>query len=287
MSTRPHRTGTVQSGDVTLFYRHFGTAGAPPILIFHGANYYDSCDRIDVASALARDREVVAWDNRGFGASSWSASKDYSYDSVMADALALLAHFGWQKAVLMGHSAGGSYALLFAARFPNRAAGLIIVDHCPGKVSPAAISVNNKPKVYPNIEAALADTSRDKPVAKGSPKWARLEMIFKPVDGGFVFRRDPDYANRMPVEPPGWSPAFKPTDTWGELAEVRVPVLILRGTRSDRYTPEAVARVAKDFPQIRLIDIDAGHDIAGAAPGALIEAVNGFLAERIDADKAA
>lgn len=281
-----HRTGTIESGDVSLFYRHFGAPGGMPVLIFHGANYYDSGDWIDIASALAHDREVVTFDTRGFGESSWSPSKDYSYDAIMADANALIAHFGWRTAVVMGHSLGGSYALIFAARFAPRAAGLVLVDHCPGRVSPAAVSVNNKPKVFPTIEAALADTSREKSIARGSPAWTRLAAIFKPVEGGFVFRRDPDYGNRVPVTP-GWTAKLKPTDTWGELAEVRAPVLILRGTKSDRYTPEALARVAHDFPRVQLVDVDTGHDIPGAAPDTLIRLVSGFLAERVDSEKAA
>ncbi len=282
-----HRTGTLASGDVTLFYRHFGTPGATPVLIFHGANYYDSGDWIEIAAALSRDREVAAFDTRGFGESSWSPSKDYSYDAIMADAQALLAQFGWSKAVLMGHSLGGSYALIFAARFADRAAGLVLVDHCPGRVSPAAISVNNKPKVYPTIEAALAETSREKSITRGSPAWTRLAAIFKPVEGGFVFRRDPDYGNRAPIVTTGWTAKLKPTDTWSELAEVRAPVMILRGTQSDRYGPEALKRVSEDFPNVRLVDVAAGHDIPGAAPDALVRLVQGFLAERIDSEKAA
>ncbi len=282
-----HRTGTIASGDVTLFYRQFGTPGGTPVLIFHGANYYDSGDWIEVASALAQGREVVAGDTRGFGESSWSGSKDYSYDAIMADANALMSHFGWRKAVLMGHSLGGSYALIFAAHFPQRTAGLILVDHCPGRANAGAVSVNNGPKVFPTLEAALAETSREKSIARGTPAWARLAAIFKAVEGGFVFRRDPDYGNRAPVAPACWTTKLKPTDTWSELSEVRAPVLILRGTRSDRYTPEALARVKNDFPQVRLVDIEAGHDIAGAAPETLIRVVSGFLAERIDAEKAA
>lgn len=280
-----YRTGTLVSGDVTLSYRQFGTPGRTPVLIFHGANYYDSGDWVDVAEALSRDREVVAFDTRGFGESSWSPGKDYSYDAIMADATALLDRCGWRKAVLMGHSLGGSYALIFAARFASRAAGLVLVDHCPGRVSPAAVSVNNKPKVFPTVEAALAETSREKSIARDSPAWTRLAAIFKPVEGGFVFRRDPDYGNRVPLA--GGTAAVKPTNTWAELAEVRVPTLILRGTRSDRYTPEALARVAKDFPQVRLVDVEAGHDIPGAAPEALVRHVAGFIAERVDAEKAA
>lgn len=95
-----HRSGTVESGDVTLSYRAFGTPGtATAILIMHGSNYYDSVDWIGVAAALAGGREVrevrdvVAFDHRGFGRSGWSPSKDYSLDALMADIHAAIAHF--------------------------------------------------------------------------------------------------------------------------------------------------------------------------------------------------
>jgi esterase len=93
MSAPPHRTGTIDSADVSLFYRHFGAPGARPVLIVHGANYYDSRDWVDVAAALSRDREVVAWDMRGFGESTWSANKDYSHDAIIGDMTRILAHF--------------------------------------------------------------------------------------------------------------------------------------------------------------------------------------------------
>ena len=47
-----HRIETVQSGDVTLSYRRFGTPGKTPILFAHGANYFDSYDWIDVAAKV-------------------------------------------------------------------------------------------------------------------------------------------------------------------------------------------------------------------------------------------
>ena len=72
MANEEQRTGTFGAGDVTIFYRAFGRPGRTPILIIHGSNYYDSYDWIDVASALAGDREVVVPDKRGWGKSTWS-----------------------------------------------------------------------------------------------------------------------------------------------------------------------------------------------------------------------
>jgi len=73
----PHETGTARCGTVDIFYRRFGKPGRTPLVIVHGASYF-SYDWIDVAAAIATDREVVAMDMRGFGDSSWSPAKDYA-----------------------------------------------------------------------------------------------------------------------------------------------------------------------------------------------------------------
>src|SRR5712691_9501134 len=84
------RDGRVNSGDVSIFYRAFGTPGRAPILLMHGSNYYDSYDWIGVASALATDRLVVTPDRRGWGETTWSPSKDYSRDALVDDMLAVM-----------------------------------------------------------------------------------------------------------------------------------------------------------------------------------------------------
>ena len=52
----------------------------------------NSYDWIGVAGALASDREVVAFDRRGWGESTWSPSKDYSIDAHVGDMLAVIVH---------------------------------------------------------------------------------------------------------------------------------------------------------------------------------------------------
>ena len=283
------QTGRVRSGDVDLFYRVFGEPGRTPVLIFHGANYYDSADWIEVGTALAQDRQVIAWDVRGFGESDWSPSKDYSMDAQMADVSALLDHLGIAKVALMGHSMGGGHSILFASRFAARCAGLIVVDHCPGRGGGAARTaggptqaVDNPPVVFQTPDAALAVMARVKDVPAGSARHTRLEACLRPVEGGFVFRRDPDFSNPVPLSPPGWQPTIVADDMWAELAAIACPVLIVRGTESDRYTPEALARVRTEFPDIKLVDVPSGHDVAGAAPDALLAAALPFLAQSID-----
>ena len=188
-SHRPNgSTGYVVSGDVNLFYRKFGVPGRAPILIFHGAQYYDSADWIEVGSLLARDREVVAFDARGYGQSSWSLSKNYSIDASVDDVVNLLDHLGWRRAIFMGHSRGGAFALLMGSRFPERTDGVILIDrpmHSPiGHPSHGGPAVGKRPHLYPTVEAAIEDMSRDARVPIGSAERARLDYILKPVEGG-------------------------------------------------------------------------------------------------------
>lgn len=286
MTGTGHQTGTIRSGDVALFYRRFGRPGATPIVILHGANYYDSADWIEVAGALAADREVIAFDTRGFGESGWSPSKNYSHDALMGDIAAVLDHAGWAQAVIMGHSMGGGNACLFAARFPARSRALILVDHCPVAGPRVAVapkqSVGNPVRVFASIAEAQGEMSREKDIRPGSAQAARLETLMRRVDGGYVFRRDPDYANRVPTAPAGWTPTILVGDMWDELARITAPILIVRGTRSDRYKPVTIDRVRTEFPKITMVDVESGHDVAGAAPAALIAAVRTFVARAVD-----
>ena len=278
MDPRAIETGYLQSDDVKLFYRRFrGPGGRAPLIIFHGANYYDSLDWVDVAAGLARDREVLAWDARGFGQSGWSADRNYSFDACLGDALNLLDHFGWSKAVIMGHSIGGSYALLFAARLPERAAGLVLVDHCPAGPGAKALAASSgsPAKVYPSVEAALKDSSRH-PAEPGTPPWTSFESRLRRVEGGFMTRRDPSFSNRTP-HTPGWQTRFPVTDMWQDLKAVSCPALIVRGSASDRYRPEALERLAREYPRIEMAVVESGHDVAGGAPEALVDQVRRFL----------
>lgn len=276
MTARLQEAGTIRSGDVNLYYRRFGAGAGTPLLIAHGANYYDSADWIGVATNLADAHEVVAWDTRGFGRSDWSPRKDYSWDAQMADIHVLMDRFGWSKAVILGHSFGGAYAMLFAARFPERTAGLVIVDHCPigpgGNPQPLVQSINNKAKIYRTPEDALPDLSRD----ASAPQAARLAEFMKPVDGGFVLTRDPDFANRVPVD--GSAGKILVTDMWTELANISAPTLLIRAKRSDRYQPAALERIARDYPQIKVAELDCGHDVVAGASSNLVSELRDFLA---------
>ena len=272
-------TGTVENDGLTLFYRRFGAPGATPVLIVHGLSYF-SYDWIPVATGLSSGgREVVAMDMRGFGDSSWSAEHAYGVDDYAADCIAVADHLGWEKMVLMGHSMGGRNCVWCAARYPGRVAALVLCDYSPVN-APAgsrrvAETVAGIPDAFASVDDALEYFGRDRNLPPDDPYRRRMEAYLAETVGGYAVKRDVFHRDRFRKALQGAAGAGP--DMWAALAAVRCPVLAVRGRRSDMFAAQTVARVAEANPRIAVVEVDAGHDLAGDAPEALIGEVAAFL----------
>ena len=67
-------------------------------------------------------------------------------------------------------------------------------------------------------------------------------------------------------------------DMWQLIGEVRCPLLSVRGKRSDMYAAETVQKMKDANPRLQVVEVDAGHDIAGENPAALIGVLRPFFA---------
>ena len=276
MPAPQHQTGTFKSGEMTIFYRRLGTLGRTPLVFVHGLSYF-SYDWLSVASVLGRGRECAAMDMRGFGDSGWSAQKDYSIPSMAKDIANLLDHLGWKRAVLVGHSMGGRSTAYLAANEPQRIAGLVLVDYSPDnapagskRVAETAAAV---PEAFPTIEDAMRHF--------GAParKRERYEACLKKVEGGFAVKRDPYFRDQFRrALQTGERPKLG-VDMWQVLGEVRSPTLVVRASRSDLFAPETVQKVRSANPRFTVLEIDSAHDVASDNPGALVAAIEPFLAK--------
>jgi len=101
-------------------------AAAPRVLLIHSL----ALDRTfwnPVAEALAGELALLAVDCRGHGASDRPAGP-FTTERMADDLAAVLDHAGWDRAVIVGCSMGGCVAMAFAARHPDRTAGLLAID---------------------------------------------------------------------------------------------------------------------------------------------------------------
>jgi pimeloyl-ACP methyl ester carboxylesterase len=268
-----HSSGRVQSGDVCIHFRKLGRAGGMPLLIVHGLSYC-SWDWLAPAQELAADREVVAMDMRGFGDSDWSPKKDYSVPAMAQDIVNVLDHLEWEQAGLIGHSMGGRSTTYVAAKHGDRVAGLALVDFTPENASAGAKRVTQAvagvPDIFASIEAAMAYF--------GQKHRERFEHYLKPVDGGFIVKRDTYFRDQFrKLLETGERPKLG-VDMWQLIGEVRCPILSVRGSRSDMYAPETKEKMKASNPRMAIAEVDAGHNIAGENLEGFLGALRPFLA---------
>jgi pimeloyl-ACP methyl ester carboxylesterase len=107
--------------------RHASSAGAlPPLVLMHGAasNMTRWSEFVD-ASTLS-ERNIIRLDLRGHGQSLYRGK--ITLEIWADDLAALLRHEQIPAAVVGGHCLGANIAVMFAARHPDRTAGLVLVE---------------------------------------------------------------------------------------------------------------------------------------------------------------
>jgi pimeloyl-ACP methyl ester carboxylesterase len=102
-------TRTVAAGGVEFAYRELGTnnPGTPVVFLIHLAAVLDNRDP-RVVDGFAASRRVVAFDNRGVGASSGAPAT--SIEQMAADAITFIKALGFEQVDLFGFSMGGMIA---------------------------------------------------------------------------------------------------------------------------------------------------------------------------------
>lgn len=273
------RTGFAPSGDVRIHYRAFGKPGKTPMVIVHGLSFF-SYDWTGPATDLATDREVVAIDQRGFGESEWSPARKYDLRQQAADIIAVLDHFGWKQAILVGHSMGGRICLCAAAWYPERVAALVSVDFAPD-LAPAgrrhvAEQIGRQPDLFASVDEAIRyhnDDPADAAIRK------RFLAFLKPVPGGFALKRDLHYRDQFRQVLETGKSHQTGVDAWALLANIKVPILVVRASNSELFAAETMDKVRSTIPRAEVVELEGGHDLAHENPDALVALVRQFLAK--------
>src|SRR5262245_52974636 len=111
------------------FQMYYEVAGQGlPLLFVHGGlggGRGSALFRQHHMAALAKHVQVIAFDRRAAGLSEMP-STGYSFETFVADIVALLDYLGHERAVLMGTSAGGPQVLQCALSYPERVIALVL-----------------------------------------------------------------------------------------------------------------------------------------------------------------
>ena len=104
----------IHGAGLKIAVRDYGGQGSP-ILLLHGVGC-SLAHWLLMAPLLAKQHHVVAMDLRSHG---WSEAGPWTLDLLMGDIDAVCRHFSFSTLAIVGHSMGGVFATLYAARNPG------------------------------------------------------------------------------------------------------------------------------------------------------------------------
>jgi len=112
---------------VRTFIREAGPADGPPVVLVHGFGGLTYTWRATLPALAAAGYRALALDLKGFGLSEKSLAQDYSHAAQADFVMATMSAVGIERAVLVGHSMGGSVIGHAALRHPERVTALVFV----------------------------------------------------------------------------------------------------------------------------------------------------------------
>ena len=122
-------TKTIDVDGTAFAYREVGEpTGVPVILLHHFTAVLDDWDP-RVVDGLASRHHVIAFDNRGVGATGSGVPADL--EQMGADAIAFIRALGYDKVDLFGFSLGGAVAQMVALQAPGLVRRIILAGTGP------------------------------------------------------------------------------------------------------------------------------------------------------------
>jgi pimeloyl-ACP methyl ester carboxylesterase len=248
-----------------LHYRDYpGRGDRPPILCVPGLTR-NARDFEGVADRLAGEWRVIALDLRGRGESAYAKDPmSYTPLTYMQDIEALLEEIGCDRFVSFGTSLGGIVTMLLAATGAERIAGALLNDVGPEIEAAGLARIRTyvgKASSWPtwmHAARAVAEGNADVYPGYETADWlAMAKRLYRLNSSGRIVL-DYDLRIAEPFRVPGNEAA---PDMWPALkALAGVPVLLVRGGRSDVLGEATAERMVAALPGAELVTVpEVGH----------------------------
>lgn len=254
----------------------------PSIVLLHGGpGGFDHSYLRPYFSSLSEVAQVVFLDLRDHGRSARHDPEAWSFETCADDVRAFCDALGIHRPLVLGHSMGGFVALLYGARHPGHAGGMILQS------TMARFDLDRLTEGFRQLAgdevAALArrDYGGD---YLGAEEWAQVWVTFGPhVPDETTMSR---MIRSRDVNPPGLK-LLRSFDALSELPRIASPTLVCVGER-DPVTPvPASEEIATGLrPGVGRLEIlpGAGHFPWLDIPDHYRSVIAEFIAERARSD---
>jgi class 3 adenylate cyclase len=258
----PPETRYAKSGEVHIAYQVMGEGDLDlvwiPSLAHHVELSWENPPVVRCLVRLAQLGRLILFDKRGTGMSD-RVSSDTTLETRMDDIRAVMGAAGSVRAVLCALGEGGPHAMLFAATYPERTDGLVLINSTPRIVRSAE---------FPWLPARAEQEQRieEMMTAWGEPSRQRELLLIANPDMSEDERSAFTRVLRLSVSPGAMRDYLRmnlDVDVSGVLESIRVPTLVLHrrqlavlGVRGGRY-------LAEHIPGARLVELP-GRNMAPA-----------------------
>jgi pimeloyl-ACP methyl ester carboxylesterase len=269
-------TRAIDVDGVPFVYRELGPdSGVPVIFLHHLMAVLDDWDP-RVIDGIAAQRRVIAFDNRGVGAS--GGSVPLTIDEMAQDAIAFIRALGFKQVDLLGFSLGGGVAQMLALQAPDLVRRIVLAG--TGPRGGGGIDEINRIAVLAYLKAAL--TLSD----------PRNFLFFPRTPAGK--RAAKDYFSRLkervedrdkPISLQARGAQLQAIKTAGlsapdDLSVIKQPVFVANGDHDLMVASSLSADMARRLPNAKLtIYPDSGHGSIFQHHRCFVPAVLDFLAD--------
>lgn len=211
---------------------------------------------------LSAHRRVIRLDLRGTGDSDVPADLETCRcDRLVDDIEALREHLGLEQVEVLGHSAGGTLTVLYAARYPERVSRMVLLAP-----SPRAVGID----VTDADRRAVAELRREEPwfsegfaaferIWSGKATEADWDAITPFSYGRWQAEAKANVASEAAARNANAAAVFysegalDPAATRSALAGLAAPVLLIAGEYDVGLPPKRAAKYAELFPHAELV----------------------------------
>jgi pimeloyl-ACP methyl ester carboxylesterase len=252
-------TGTVKSKDGTpIAFTKLGRG--PALILVDGALCFrENGPSRDIATALASDFTVYAYDRRGRGES--GDTKPYAIDREIEDLKAVIRQAG-DSAFVFGSSSGAVLAMQgVAAGLPIRS--LVLYEPPLDAVRPGGPPFGEARRAVDSLVAAGDSAGAACYFLAAMLGTPRVLVMLMPVLMRRTWTKVMSVAHTLPYDL-----AILGDHSVVNLRaiDIRVPTLVIGGAKSPAFIRQAVERVARDLPNARALLLPGqSHDVSGAA----------------------
>ena len=271
-------TRYTKSVDVNIAYQVVGQ-GPPDLVYVPGfvSNIevmWEDPDTARFLTSLAEFSRLIVFDKRGTGMSDTVAvDRLPTLEERMDDVRAVMDTVGSRRATLLGHSEGGNMSILFAATYPDRCDGLVLVGCYARRVWSEEYPWAPRPD---DRAAHILETERHWGDPAHLPPWMAPSREHDPSYQDWLARYF-----RLGASPAAAAHLLRMNsliDTTAVLPAIRVPTLCIYRTDDEDVLVEEGRWIASRIPDARFVELPGSdHFITAGDYEPLLDEVREFV----------